>query len=126
MAKDERDILELLKDELSFVEMGGYGRSVRTPWQSKSPLQDSLTCLNYGYPYRAHPCSECNLIDFVAPENQSAPIPCHCIPLNEAGTTVNDLECLDDQKKLEDTLKRWLQTKIGELEQQRACKTTGL
>ena len=34
MATDERDILELLKDELNFIEKGGYGRSVRTPWQS--------------------------------------------------------------------------------------------
>ena len=38
MTTDERDILELLKDELDFVEKGGYGRSVRTPWQSKSTL----------------------------------------------------------------------------------------
>ena len=29
MAKDERDILELLKTELDFIEKGGYGRSVR-------------------------------------------------------------------------------------------------
>ena len=50
MAKDDRDILELLKDELDFIEKGGYGRSVRTPWKPKSAFQDSLTCINYGYP----------------------------------------------------------------------------
>jgi hypothetical protein len=126
MAKDERDVLELLKDELGFIEKGGYGRSVRTPWQPKSALQDSLTCINYGYPYRAHPCNECRLIDFVAPENQSAAIPCHCIPLNEAGTTIEDLENEDDQPKLEKALKLWLQTKISEIERQRASQTTGL
>ena len=54
MTTDERNILELLKDELDFIEKGGYGRSVRTPWQSKSAFQDSLSCINYGYPYRAH------------------------------------------------------------------------
>jgi len=126
MAKDDRDVLELLKDELSFIKQGGYGRSVRTPWQAKSALQDSLTCINFGYPYRAHPCSECHLIDFVAPENQSAAIPCHLIPLNEAGTTIEDLECEDDQSKLEETLKRWLEAKIEEIERQRASQTTGL
>jgi hypothetical protein len=126
MVKDERDTLDLLKDELSFIEQGGYGRSVRTPWLSKSALQDSLTCLNYGYPYRAHPCNECALIDFVAPENQSAAIPCHCIPLNGAGTTIEDLENEDDQRRLEQTLKLWLQGKIGEIERQRASQTTGL
>ena len=31
MAKDDRDILEVLKEELDFIEKGGYGRSVRTP-----------------------------------------------------------------------------------------------
>ena len=31
MAKDDRDMLELLKSELGFIEKGGYGRSVRTP-----------------------------------------------------------------------------------------------
>jgi hypothetical protein len=49
MATDDRDMLEVLKEELDFIEKGGYGRSVRTPWKPKSPFQDSLTCLNYGY-----------------------------------------------------------------------------
>src|SRR3982751_6809153 len=62
MAKDGRDILEVLKGELDFIEKGGYGRSVRTPWLPKSIFQDSLSCLNYGYPFRAHPCSECHLL----------------------------------------------------------------
>jgi hypothetical protein len=124
MAKDERDILDLLKDELSFIEKGGYGRSVRTPWQPKSAFQDSLTCINYGYPYRAHPCNECHLIDFVATENRSTAIPCHYIPLNEAGTTIEDLEGAGDQRKLEETLERWLRTKITEIERQRASQGT--
>src|SRR3954454_1455440 len=92
MAKDDRDTLELLKQELSFIEEGGYGRSVRAPWLPKSIFQDSLSCLNYGYPYRAHPCSECSLLDFVRSEDRSQPVPCHFIPLNEAGNTIEALE----------------------------------
>ncbi|MGC2323502.1 MAG: hypothetical protein WA463_12815, partial [Terriglobales bacterium] len=65
MAKDDRDILEVLKFELAFLEQGGYGRSVRTPWKPTSIFQDSITCLNFGEPERVHPCSECLLIDFV-------------------------------------------------------------
>jgi len=30
MTQDDRDVLELLKTELDFIEQGGYGRSVRT------------------------------------------------------------------------------------------------
>ncbi len=120
MAKDDRDVLEILREELDFIEKGGYGRSVRTPWSPKSIFQDSLSCLNYGYPYRAHPCSECHLLDFVAPEHQSETIPCHFIPLDEAGTTVEDLEANDNQVKLEEALKGWLRTKLSEIERQRA------
>ena len=60
MAKDDRDILELLKEELAFVEQGGYGRSVRTPWLPKSAFQDSLTCINYADANRTAPCNECH------------------------------------------------------------------
>ena len=120
MAKDDRDILELLKEELAFIEQGGYGRSVRTPWQPKSVFQDSLTCINYGYPYRAHPCNDCHLLDFVSPEHHSAAVPCHEIPLNEKGETIEDLELEDNQPKLETTIKQWLRKKITEIEAERA------
>jgi hypothetical protein len=120
MAKDDRDILELLKEELAFIEQGGYGRSVRTPWLPKSAFQDSLTCINYGYPYRAHPCTECHLLDFVADEHRSEQVPCHYIPLNEAGETIEDLEAQDNQAKLEQTLKQWMRHKIKEIEEARA------
>jgi len=126
MAKDDSDILEILQEELDFIEKGGYGRSVRTPWLPKSIFQDSLSCLNYGYPYRAHPCNECHLIDFVSTEHESENIPCHFIPLNEAGETIEDLEAIDSQAKLEETLKSWLRAQISAIEQQRASQTTGL
>lgn len=126
MAKDDRDILEILQEELDFIEKGGYGRSVRTRWLPKSIFQDSLSCLNYGYPYRAHPCNECQLIDFVSKEHQSASIPCHFIPLNEAGETIEALEANDSQSKLEEAVKSWLRTKISAIEWQRASLTTGL
>jgi hypothetical protein len=122
MANDDRDIIELLKDELDFIEKGGYGRSVRTPWKPKSAFQDSLTCINYGYPYRAHPCNECHLLDFVSPEHQAEEVPCHFIPLNEAGETIEDLESLDNEAKLERNVRDWLRARITEIEAKRATQ----
>ena len=116
MAKDDRDILEVLQAELDFIEKGGYGRSVRTPWKAKSPFQDSLTCINYTYLEKVHPCSECHLIDFVPGDRRSEEIPCHFIPLNESGETLEQLEAQDDQQKLEEALKAWLRAKIKEIE----------
>jgi hypothetical protein len=120
MAKDNRDLLELLKDELAFIQQGGYGRSVRTPWLPKSIFQDSLSCLNYGYPYRAHPCSECRLLEFVSAEDRSQPVPCHFIPLNDSGTTIEDLESQGNELKLESAVKDWLQARISQLEAESA------
>ena len=121
MVKDDRDILELLKEELAFVEKGGYGRSVRTPWLPKSAFQDSLTCINYADPERTNPCNECQLIDFVANERRSEEVPCHFIALNEAGETIKDLETQGDQAKLEATLKQWMKARIKQIEEQRAA-----
>ena len=121
MVKDDRDILELLKEELAFVEQGGYGRSVRTPWLPKSAFEDSLSCINYADPERTNPCTECRLIDFVTNEHRSEEVPCHYIALNEAGETIKDLEAEANQTKLEATLKQWMKAKIKQIEEQRAA-----
>jgi hypothetical protein len=120
MAKDDRDILEILKDELAFIEQGGYGRSVRTPWVAKSIFQDSLTCLNYGYPYRAHPCADCRLLDFVGLQDHSQAVPCHFIPLDDAGNTLEELELESNEWLTVNKVKKWLQGKISQIEAERA------
>jgi|SRR5215813_7776473 len=120
MSTDKRDILEVLKAELDFIEKGGYGRSVRTPWRPKSEFQDSLTCMNYGYVEKEHPCTECHLIDFVPVEKGSEQVPCHFIPLNALGETLETFESRDDQQKLEKALKAWLRARISEIEAARA------
>ena len=120
MAQDDRDILEVLKAELEFIEQCGYGRSVKTPWKPTSAFQDSLSCINYGSPDKAHPCSECHLLDFVPPEGQSEIVPCHHIPLNKAGETIGMIESEDNQQRLEESLKQWLRARINELEERRA------
>ena len=120
MPKDDRDILELLKFELDFIEKGGYGRSVRTPWKPTSAFQDSITCINFGDPYRSHPCDECLLMQFVPEEHRSENVPCHHIVLNEAGETVDNLEYQDSQQDLEEKVKTWLRSAIRRIEQERA------
>lgn len=122
MAKDERDILEILYDELDFIEKGGYGRSVRTPSLTKSTFQESLTCINYADPNHTHPCDECHLIDFVSPEHQREEVPCHFIPLNENGETLEALELEDNQAKLERKVKDWLRDRIREIEEERSIQ----
>jgi hypothetical protein len=114
MSKDERDMLDLLRSELDFIEKGGYGRDVRTPWRERSVFRDSLSCVNYALPEKAHPCNECHLIDLVPPEKRNEAVPCHFIPLTDAGDTIETLD--GNQSVLEDALKHWLRRKIADLE----------
>jgi len=123
MSDDKRDVLEVLKFELDFLEQGGYGRSVRTPWKATSAFQDSPSCLNFNDPARPHPCNECLLTDFVPREAREEVIPCHFIPLNQQGETVDSMERHAHQLELEDTLKNWLRSTIARLEGERAQRT---
>lgn len=115
MAKDPRDILEVLKAELAFIEKGGYGRSVRTPWKAETIFRDSLSCINFAEPEKVHPCDECLLMDFVPGEGQSGATPCHNIPLNEAGDTIESLEGRS-QDEIEGAVKSWLEATIARIE----------
>lgn len=121
MPKDDRDILEILKFELEFIESGGYGRSVRTPWKPTSIFQDSLSCINFGDPQRTLPCDDCFLMAFVPPERRAESVPCHHIPLTETGATV-DRAAWKSAQDLEDAIRNWLRTTIARLEAERAAK----
>ena len=120
MPQDDRDVLEVLKAELDFVEKGGYGRSVRTPWLPTSTFQDSLSCLNFGDPERTHPCDECLLMQFVPEGKRATDIPCHHIPLDVTGATLQGLEGTKAEADREERVKEWLRATIKRLEEERA------
>ncbi len=122
MSKDTRDVLEMLKFELNFLEQGGYGRSVRTPWNPTSVFLDSPSCINFNDAGKPHPCNECLLTDFVPLKRQEEQLPCHHIPLNPQGETVYTMERQRDQKELEEAVKGWLRATIQRIEQERAAK----
>jgi hypothetical protein len=90
MSKDDRDVLEVLKAELDFIEKGGYGRSVRTPWLPTTAFQDAPSCVCF--PFHTH----------------------------QSGETVAALEGRGDQQELEDALKTWLRATIEKIEEERA------
>ena len=123
MSEDKRDILEVLKFELQFLEQGGYGRSVRTPWKPTSIFQDSLSCLNFNDPERPHPCSECFLPDMVPDQLKQEEVPCHHSALNSEGETVHTMERQRNQSEMEETLKSWLRKEIQRIEDERAKVT---
>jgi hypothetical protein len=114
--KDDRDILEILKAELDFVEKGGYGRSVRTPWLPTSMFQDSPSC--FCFPLHDHN-DTCMLMQFVPVEHREEGVPCHHIPINEAGETIELLERTGSQEEIDTKVKAWLRGKIAQIERER-------
>jgi hypothetical protein len=121
MQKDERDLLEVLKFELEFLEQGGYGRSPRTPWKPQYIFEDSLTCMNYDFKENPGPCTDCVLMHLVPPERRSEKIPCRHIPFNVSGSgeTLDSLYRCSDQNEIEETVGSWLRTTIQCLEVER-------
>jgi hypothetical protein len=115
---NKKDIIDALKLEMSILEGGGYGRSVRTPWRETTLFRDSITCLNAGETVKQHPCSECFLIDHVPDRQRDEDIPCHHIPLNAAGETIEQLNLRGRREDVEQALLGWIRATIKKLEQE--------
>ena len=120
MAQDDRDILDILKFELSFLEDGGYGRSPHAPWRAPAIFEDSPICPNFCDPARPHPCESCLLEQFVPEGQKREIIPCRFIPLTPEGATVEDLYRMGSQTEMEEALAKWLRAQIARIERQRS------
>jgi len=119
MAQDGRDILEVLRFELSFLEDGGYGRSPHSPWRAPAIFEDSPICPNFCDPSRPTPCESCLLEQFVPDGQKSEKVPCRFIQLTKEGQTVESLYHTGSQAEMEEALARWLRVQIQRIEQER-------
>ena len=121
LQKNGRDVLEMLKFELRFLEDGGYGQSPHASRREALIFEDSLTCINFNSQDRT-PCSACLLTKFVPPSRANEQTPCRHIPLNKDGETVASLyESAATQPAIEEALGNWLRATIDRLEQKRAA-----
>ena len=119
MHKDERDLLEVLKSELEFLEHHGYRRSPETAWRPKAIFEDSPSCINFHSAENPRPCTDCALIYLVPPPHRSAKSPCRHIPLNESGETLDSLYRYASQSEIENAVATWLRSAITRLEEER-------
>src|SRR6476646_4127973 len=119
MAQDGRDILDVLRFELSFLQDGGYGRSPQAPWRAPAIFEDSPICPNFCDPARPHPCESCLLEQFVPDGQRKESIPCRFIPLTNDGRTVDDLYRTGSQVEMEEALAKWLRAQIDRIERER-------
>ena len=122
MRKDERDVLEVLKFELEFLQKGGYGRSSRAPWRPQVIFEDSPTCMNYNCKENPAPCSDCVLMHWVPSESRAEKIPCRHIPLGATGETLYSLYRYGDSHEVEEAVGTWLRATIARLEEARRTR----
>jgi hypothetical protein len=119
MVNDDRDLLTVLKEELEFLEKGGYQHSPDAPWRSRFIFEDSPTCLNHDRTQKLRPCSECVLISLVPVDCRGEKIPCRHIALNAAGFTIDTYYRLGTHEEVEEAMAAWLHKTIKELELER-------
>ena len=123
MAQDAKNLLEILKLQLAFLENGCCGRSFRTLWKATSIFQDLPTCLNCSDPKQAHSCNKCVLIAFVPPARRAETVPCHHIPLTRLGDSMESIAGWAGREQSEDIVKNWLR-EIKKLEEEHAAETS--
>jgi|HubBroStandDraft_6_1064221.scaffolds.fasta_scaffold02199_3 hypothetical protein len=123
MASDDRNLLDVLKFELEFLEQGGYGRLPRESWRARFVFEDSPTCMNFSS--RDHePCSECVLAALVPEDARNEPSACIHIPLSPSGETLDSLYRTGTQQEIEETLGAWLRENIRRLEADKSSKAS--
>ena len=111
--KNLQKTLRVLKDELLFVQKGGYHAPIA--WRAPRVFEDSPRCPKE--PGSACPDFECVLMRFVPKECCHEIVPCRHIPLNELGETADCLYRTGTNEEIERTLQSWLQQTIRQLEE---------
>jgi hypothetical protein len=112
---NRKTVLRTLQAELNFLDRGGYGSSMRTPWRSPYIFEESPSCPNFGNPTRPHECKDCWLVLFVPQELREEQVPCRFVQLTPEGVTVDSLYRYATQVETEEALRKWLQQRIHEL-----------
>ena len=98
-------MLEVLRAELEFLQMGGYRHTNRAAWSPEFLFQDSPTCLNVDPTQPHRPCSDCVMTQL--------------IPLNERGETLDSLYRSGGREEIETAVAERLKKTITGLELER-------
>lgn len=114
VSKAKPDTLTFLKEELAFLERGGYGGSL--PWRPVSIFMDSPSCPNRLDKDKSTPCQHCWLYQFIPEQFQQEPGPCQFITLNADRESVHSMSRQYRPDEVEQAVRNWLKTEIRRLE----------
>ncbi len=120
MTNDKRDLLDVLKAELQFLEQGGYQHTARVPWRPQFLFQDSQTCLNFDPTHPQIPRSDCVLMQLLPENLRDKKIACPYIPLSGRGETIDSFYRSGTQEELDAAFSQWLKTTITRVEREKS------
>ena len=123
MAFDDRDLLDVLRAELTFMESGGYEGDVPR-WRAGLMFEDSPTCLNRADPACRHACDDCLLSRLAPREARFNRLPCRHISLDPSGITVDDLYRTASYAETKQAVWNWLRNTIAQLEKNQPAPAT--
>lgn len=116
MLPNREIVLERLRDELAFLDHGGYDPSATSSWRRPYIFEESPSCPNLGDRARPHECKDCWLMQFVAPELREEQVPCRFVRLTRDGVTVDSLYRYATPAETEEALRKWLREQIHEIQ----------
>jgi hypothetical protein len=123
---DRRNLQNVLRFELNYLEHGGYTRSLRAPWRALCIFEDSPACPNYESQEYRVPCDECALLQLVPLNARTQKIPCRHIRLTPQGETLESLYRTGTQQEIEEAVGAWLRATIQSLETERGLVAPGV
>ena len=109
------EVIRRLKEELAFLERGGYGGTL--PWKPVRMFLDSPSCPKRLDEDRSMPCGECWLFRFVPEKFRAEMDACHFISLNTDGESVHSMTRQYTMAEVETALRAWLEAEIRHLEE---------
>src|ERR1700719_5094543 len=116
MQNNSQRVLKLLRQELEFLEKGGYRRSPRQPWRAPYVFEESPSCPNYSDRTRQQRCQDCWLMQFVPRDLHTEQVPCRFVPLTTDGVTVDSLYRCATSVETEENLRTWLRQRVQAIE----------
>lgn len=121
MSCDQRDLLQVLKAELEFLEKGGYATRQAISWRAPFIFEDSPSCFGRIAGNEPHSCKDCVLIDLVPAAARGESVPCRHIPITPDGATIESFYRSGTQQELEWAFDKWLRARIKDLESTATC-----
>ena len=114
-----RDLLQVLKAELEFLEGGSYRKIAQTSWRPPFIFEDSPSCPYSDASPCRRPCLACSLMQLVPANRRLERAPCRHIPLNDEGETLDSLYNTATDDEVEAAVVKWLRAEIRVLKKAR-------